>query len=100
MSYSVILQPPAKKDIQQICRWLARRSKEKVAAWHFEFTRAIDSLENFPFRCSLAPENTEFDYEIRQLIFQQYRILFTIKDETVHILHVMHMSRKPFTKKR
>jgi len=97
MSYSVI-QPPAKRDIQQICRWLGRHSREKVAVWHFEFTKAIESLENFPRRCSLALEDTEFDYEIRQLIFQQYRILFTIRDETVRILHVIHMSRKPLAK--
>jgi len=100
MSYSVIIQPPAKKDIQGICLWLAKRSKEKVTAWHFEFARAIDSLENFPFRCSLAPEDVEFDYEIRQLVFQQYRILFTVKDESVRVLHVMHMSRKPLTKEK
>src|SRR5689334_398412 len=99
MSYTVIIQPPARKDIQEASRWLSKHSREKASVWYFELMQAIESLENFPLRCSLAPEDAEFKYEIRQLIFQQYRILFTIKEESVRILHVIHMSRKPLKNK-
>jgi len=35
-----------------------------------------------------APENNEFEEEIRQMIVGRYRVLFTIKGKRVHVLHV------------
>ena len=34
-----------------------------------------------------APENNEFEEEIRQIV-GRYRVLFTIKGKRVHVLHV------------
>ncbi|MCC5636033.1 type II toxin-antitoxin system RelE/ParE family toxin [Nostoc sp. CHAB 5844] len=50
-----------------------------------------------PYRYSRIPETDEFNQEIRQLIYQKYRIIFTIQDEdeTVYVLGVRHISRKP-----
>jgi plasmid stabilization system protein ParE len=60
---------------------------------------AIASLAEFPARCSLAPENPGFPFEVRHLLYGQsphvYRILFTIEDKTVYILHIRHGRRQP-----
>lgn len=56
-------------------------------------TAAIESLENFPFRCPLAPESDRFGAEIRHLIFGKYRILFIIEDEIVYVLRVRHQAQ-------
>ena len=61
--------------------------------WYFDMLERIETLQNNPFRCPLAPENKLFPEEIRQLIYQQYRILFTIRDENVHVLRVWHSRR-------
>jgi len=93
MSYSVIVEERAKDDIREAARWMAQYSPEKAALWHFEIEEAVLSLENIPFRCPLAPESQLFREEIRQLIFDKYRILFTVRDEEVHVLYVRHGAR-------
>jgi plasmid stabilization system protein ParE len=63
--------------------------------------RAIESLNKMPFRCSLAIENDYFEEEIRQLLYGKrgrvYRIIFTIREEEVHILFVRHSAQKPLS---
>jgi plasmid stabilization system protein ParE len=62
--------------------------------WAIGLMKAITSLETFPARCALAPENRYFPQEIRHLLYGKgrsiYRILFTINDDTVFILHIRH----------
>ncbi|WP_414582712.1 type II toxin-antitoxin system RelE/ParE family toxin [Scytonema sp. PCC 10023] len=60
----------------------------------------LDSQEK-PRRCALAAENDALTEEIRQLIYgksrNKYRILFTIREDTVFVLHVRHRSQAPLT---
>ena len=60
----------------------------------------LDSQEK-PQRCALAPENDALTEEIRQLIYgksrNKYRILFTIREDIVFVLHVRHRSQAPLT---
>lgn len=53
-------------------------------------SQAVYSLSEFPERHSLVPqeEQEELGTEVRQIIFQRYRILFTIQKNTVYVLHV------------
>ena len=44
----------------------------------------IASIKEIP----LAPEDDEFSAEIRQMIVGRYRILFTIRKQKVHVLHI------------
>jgi len=98
MRYRVAIEPPALADIEEAFRWLAERTPERAAAWFHGIVEAVLRLENHPERCPLAPENDEFDEEIRQLLYGRrhgrYRILFTIRQQTVFILHVHHGARE------
>jgi plasmid stabilization system protein ParE len=58
------------------------------------------SVKAFPNRCPLARENEYFKDELRQLICGSYRIVFTVKDEEVHVIHVRHTSRQPAKPRR
>ena len=48
--------------------------------------------------CPLAPENDEFEEEIRELLYgkrqHRYRILFTIREQAVVVLHIRHGARE------
>jgi hypothetical protein len=59
------------------------------------------SLQQMPFRCSLAFENNFFETEIRQLIYGRgstaYRILFTVVEDRVNVLFVRHIAQKPLS---
>ena len=47
-----------------------------------------------PARCPLAPENEEFEAETRELLHgkrqHRYRIPFTIREQTIVVLHIRH----------
>src|SRR5205085_5374976 len=93
MSYQVIIQPRAEKDIRQALRWMTHHSPKQATLWYFDIRQAIDSLQDSPARCSFAPERKTFGLDIRQLLFDQYRILFVIEDVTVSVLRVRHRAQ-------
>ena len=99
MKYRVITQPPAENEIEEAVRWIAKESPARAVKWYMGLVNAIGSLSTFPERCPLAPEDDAFEEEIRQLLFGKrhgvYRVLFTIRGQTVYVLHVRHSAREP-----
>lgn len=92
-SYNVIVEPQVEVEITDVCRWIARHSPVNAARWVAAIEVAVCSLDQLPQRCSVAPESESFGYEVRQLLHGQYRILFTIRENNVHVLHVRHGAR-------
>jgi plasmid stabilization system protein ParE len=94
MSYQIIVQPVADEELQQAAHWIAQYSPQKATLWYDEAIQAINSLQNLPARCSYAPERKTFGLDIRQLLFDKYRILFVIDDETVFVLRIRHQAQQ------
>jgi plasmid stabilization system protein ParE len=74
-----------------------RDSPEAAGRWAKGARRSIKALRRFPLRCPIAPESREFNYDIRELRYGSgnrgtYRILFTILEKTIFVLHVRHGS--------
>src|SRR5438128_497423 len=95
MTYRVKTELPAQQEIRASLAW--GREKWGVAQaqkWVQGLRKAIATLSTFPERYPIVPEleQEELGHEVRQMIFQRYRTLFTIKKNTVHVLHV----RGPF----
>jgi plasmid stabilization system protein ParE len=95
--HRVIVEVSAMQDIAQARLWIAERSSEAAERWFNRLYDTMSSLELFPERCSLAPETVFFNVEIRQIFHgrrqHKYRILFTVNEGNVHILHVRHGAR-------
>ena len=66
MSFKVVLLARARQDVQQIYEWLAEQSPDGAARWFNAFTSALESLEQDPASCSLAPEDEFVDRTIRE----------------------------------
>ena len=94
MIYRVIIQPNAEAELDAAYTYRHARAPQAAARWLAGLVEAINSLEQFPARCPLAPENGHFAEEIRQLLYgtrrDVFRILFTIQGDTVHVLHIRH----------
>lgn len=45
-------------------------------------------LEKFPQSCPIAPENDHLEHEIRHLIIGRYRVISSISQHTVTVLHI------------
>lgn len=93
MGYKVEITEKAQEEVREAVRWIAQYSPDKAALWHFELMRKVGSLEDFPARCPLAMEGKTHGQEMRSLIFDRYRILFIIDDETVYVLRVRHQAQ-------
>jgi toxin ParE1/3/4 len=55
---------------------------------------AIDTLEYYPERHSLAPESEVAATEVRQMLFGVYRVLYEIENDVVNVLTVRHGARR------
>lgn len=84
--------------------WIFEHAPENATKWFNGLEAAIQTLESFPRRCPLAEESQAFALEIRQLIYGKrvgaYRILFTIVEDSVHVLHVRHGRRQRFSPRK
>jgi plasmid stabilization system protein ParE len=94
--HRVELTEAAERDIAEAEEWIAADSHAAAERWIDGLLAGFESLETMPARCPLAPENTDHAEEIRQLIYQSHRVLFTIAERRVVILHVRHGARLPF----
>ena len=95
--WNVIVELPAQQDIAEARLWLAEREPDAAERWFDSIYDTIGSLEIFPERCPLAPENKFLKTEIREIFHgrrqNKYRILFTVSENEVHVLHVRHGAR-------
>ena len=95
--YQVILLPAAERDIGEAYEWLAAQDAEAAVRWYNRLLEVVLSLEIFPERCPLAPETNFLDEKIREIFHgrrqHKYRILFTVSENKVHVLHIRHGAR-------
>ena len=99
MAFRVKHSEKADYDLDLILEWLLeRRAGETGLRWFRKLQESINSLSEMPKRCMMAPENADFSFEVRQLLFgtkpHQYRILFTVVGDVVVVLHVRHGRRR------
>jgi plasmid stabilization system protein ParE len=102
MTYRVVIEPTAAAGIRASVAWYMRNASPAVAArWYNGLIRKIDTLRKSPRRCPRAEEDEDFAEEIRVLLYGKrrgiYRVLFTIREDAVHILYVRHGAQGPVT---
>lgn len=88
--YEVIIEDSAQENVRESYDWGRRAwGKQKAQKWVRQLRTAVfKQLGVVPKAFPLAPENDEFSEEIRQMIVDRYRVLFTIRGREVHVLHV------------
>jgi plasmid stabilization system protein ParE len=93
MKFTVITLRAAERDYNALLEYIAARSKTGAEAWARAFDKALSYLEERADSCPLAAESEYVDFEVRDTLFKTrrgliYRILFTIRENAVVILHV------------
>jgi plasmid stabilization system protein ParE len=94
MIFKVQITEQAEAELNEAYEWIASQSLEQAVIWFNGLVEAADTLSTFPERCPRAPESTELDLEIRQLLYGKYRLMFIVRDDTVYLLHVRHGARQ------
>lgn len=96
--YSVFITAEASLDLEAIGDYIAAESPENAARFIARIRVAITKLALWPRRFAKAREASDFPLrDLRQTVLSSYRIIFEIEGDSVHILHIRHVSRNPFT---
>ena len=91
--YSVEIAPAAERDVEEIWYYIAADSQENATAFFLQLEEQVGTLEQFPERCPLIPENEQLGTSYRHLLYGAYRTIFRIVGTTVIILRIIHGSR-------
>lgn len=100
MTYRVILQPRAERDIRHVARWKLERGKspESARRWVRSLRAKFDTLKASPHRCPIDPDSDAYGAEVRVLLHGKRqgkcRILFTIRGDEVRVLAVRHAAQE------
>jgi addiction module RelE/StbE family toxin len=78
--------------LQAIYDYIARDSKTYAIRFIRSLIKATIKLETMPRIGRIVPEFE--NYGLREVIYQNYRIVYRITDEDVEILAVLHCSRE------
>ena len=94
--YSVSFAESAAEDLAASFEWgVETWGKERARQWYLETRNSIrDMLTSFPLSHAVAPDNAEYDVEVRQMLIGRYRILYNVTDDMVTVLHILG----PYTK--
>jgi len=92
--YRVEIAPSAAHDLGGVFDYIAADSHERALNWLSGLYEWAERLSNHPHRCGLAPESRRAGFEIRQLRYGSYRLLFTMVDDVVTVIRVRHAARK------
>lgn len=95
MRCKVIFRPEARDEALDAADYIAEHGSPEIALqWYEGLEAAIGSLESIPARCGYAREHEAFPgIELRQLVYKSHRLIFTIRENVVHVLHVRHVAR-------
>ena len=83
--YDVKLTQQAQNDLEQIYYYIADDSIANAANFVLQLEKKVYSLEIFPDRNPLIPENKFFGTGYRHLIYKKYRIVYRIAEKSVFV---------------
>ncbi len=91
--FHVEITPTAERDIEEIYTFIAEDNIKAAEKFVSELERQAKTLEAFPERGPVIPENELLGTRYRHLIYGNYRTLFRISGQTVYVLRVLHGAR-------
>ena len=95
MPYTVILLEEAIRDIEAIYRYIRKSGNKKAAKDMVQNIRkACNSLSENPERGHIPHELSKIDqFEYRQIVVKNYRIIYQVAKPNVFIFGIIHGSR-------
>jgi toxin ParE1/3/4 len=88
--FRVRITRTAEKDIEEIWSFIAQDSPEEASRFIGRLEDQVATLELFPERCALIPENEMLGTRYRHLLFGDYRSVFRVAGKTVYVLRIIH----------
>jgi toxin ParE1/3/4 len=93
VKFRVSITRAAENDIDQAWSFIAQDSPEAADKFISRLEEQIETLEIFPNRCALIPENEVLGTRYRHMVYGDYRTVFRVVRRTVYVLRVIHGAR-------
>ncbi len=87
----IVWTEPAVEDLRELHAYIARDSEVYASGFVGRIILAPERLATHPTVGRVIPETN--DENIRELLFQRYRIIYWVKDDHIEILTVIHGPR-------
>lgn len=87
--------PLAIDRVKEIVDYIAQNNPIAAAQWADRLFESVEALVNFPYLGRVVPEIQ--NAAIRELIKEQYRVVYKVDEAMISILTVHH-SRQQFTR--
>ena len=84
---------PALADLAAIRNYIARDSERYAYQFVERIIVAVEKLLDFPMMGRVVPEARGQSAAIRELLFQNYRIIYRLRADRVQIVTVLHGAR-------
>lgn len=91
--FRVRISEIAEKDLDEAWSFISEDSLEAASRFLLHLEEQVSTLETFPARCPLIPENELIGTQYRHLIYGDYRMIFRIVGRTVYVLRIIHSAR-------
>ena len=91
--FQVEISRRAELDIEEIWTYIAQDNPEAAARLLLQLEKQLRTLERFPERCPLIPENELLGARYRHLLYGKYRTVFRVSGKTVYVVRVIHGAR-------
>jgi toxin ParE1/3/4 len=102
MAYRVEVTLRAEEDFNDLYELFSTENSAPASKWMDGLESAISSLEQFPHRCPLVPENKGAKHPLRHLLYgakrEVYRVIYEIdvRRKVVRVLAIRHGAMDEF----
>lgn len=94
MARTIRWSPRAAADFEDICAFIAKDSEHYARLFARKVYRLVEDIPMFPNAGRVVPEYD--DENLRERIYENYRIVYRLKKDAVEIAAISHGS-KPLT---
>ncbi len=91
MAQKIRWSSKAASNFEEICDYIAKDSEVYATLFAKKINAAVKSIPQFPKAGRIVPEYG--DENIREKIYENYRIIYRIKGEIVEIAAINHSSK-------
>jgi toxin ParE1/3/4 len=92
VAYSIKWSPKAASQFEGICEYIARDSKYYAVLFARKILLLIKAIPQFPKAGRIVPEYN--DENLREILYENYRIVYRVKEEEViEIVAMCHGAR-------
>ena len=91
MALKIKWSPKAASNLEEICDYIAKDSEYYASLFAKRVTAKVKAIPQFPKSGRIVPEYK--DENLREKVYENYRIVYRLKGELIEIVAICHGAR-------